>query len=354
MCCSQFTGDEDALCCPWVKDEAATNLNKFSFPRYTEMNVDYLNKTGRTASSLQEGACQVCPIRSATIAGGAIYYRFLLPLKSSLQEEHERDPSIPLLVLTGPGQSGMNAIYSFAVALMKVLAPQVKIHMLIWDRRNIGLSDINYEFSSGQNLVEEEADDLFKLLTELNRLDNLFLLGMSSGARLTCAFHNRHQGICRGIILAPPTGGKTNNAIEILCEAYYQPYIRAAEKGGMQAVLALPFYSKKSDRNKARLLATDVDMFSKALQDTCSYFRRFKDAPLIGLTESEMRMFDVPVLVSHSGDTKDKLHLLADARIAANMLPKSESLVVAKGIPQLLPSLVSFLRKHAGMLRSKV
>lgn len=307
------------------------------------MNVDYLESKGNVSREPVGKSCLVCPIRSANIGGGRIYYRILLPHKCAPEEEFRWNPKVPLLVLTGPGQTGMSSVFGFGCKLMSLLGPRAHAHCLLWDRRNIGQSSVNYELSSGSNLVEEEADDLYKLLSRLDRLDSLFLFGMSSGARLSLLFQKRHPNLCRGIVLAPPTGGRTNNAIQVLCESYYEIYTRAAAEGGMRAVAALPFYKAKSEENRQRLLETEPQTFIRVLDKTCKFFKKFHDAPLIGMTEAEMRNCKVPVLVVHSGDTTDTLHLLADARIAAQMFPNSDSLVIARNLAELLPHLSNFI-----------
>ena len=115
-------------------------------------------------------------------------------------------PTPDFVVLTLGGRQGVKSSKGFAAILATIL----KANVLIWDRRNSNNSSINF---GEECLFIEDAKDLKELLLTLNVPLPCLFVGSSSGARISAMFTFDNPKFVRGLVLAPPTGGDSCNAV---------------------------------------------------------------------------------------------------------------------------------------------
>jgi pimeloyl-ACP methyl ester carboxylesterase len=227
------------------------------------------------------------------------------------------------VVLTPGGQRDMTQIRGFASHLVADAwsVHKLKITVLIWDRRNMGLSSIAY---GSLPLPVAEADDLHHLLNELQMVPAL-LYGVSAGARIGIITSLRHPEDVLGNIIAPPSGGEST--AKQLATSYYTQYLHVANQGGMAAVAETPYYKTLLENQqqhgidaRASLLALDVQAFVYSMQCSGDYLLKYSHEPVLGATSDELSNMSVPHLCLHHGDLADKLHSKETAVLVAGML----------------------------------
>jgi 2-hydroxy-6-oxonona-2,4-dienedioate hydrolase len=199
----------------------------------------------------------------------------------------------PTAVLTPGGRAGMDDLAAFAGRL------HGDLRLLSWDRRNTGASDVWIGRGSEQ---ERWADDLAELLRRLD-LAPAWLLGGSAGARVSYLTALRHPDVVRGLVLWSVSGGHYGS--QSLGYAYHVPFIEAALRGGMAAVVETPFWAARCAANpdaRGALLAVDPADFVAALLDWNGDFEPGPDRPAISITADELRSLAVPTLVFEGND----------------------------------------------------
>jgi len=198
------------------------------------------------------------------------------------------------------------------------LAEKIAAHgfrVLLHDRRNTGVSGIQFDTSDTEEAIW--ADDLHDLLKQLNALP-AFISGSSSGARTSLLFALRHPEAVRALLLLRVTGGAF--AAKRLPEMYYDQYIRAAEQGGMPAVLATEHYAalaKSNPKSRATLEAIEPHRFIAMLKGWREKFVAGANLPVMGVTDAELASIKAPVLVIPGNDNT---HSSESGRIAARKI----------------------------------
>lgn len=199
------------------------------------------------------------------------------------------------------------------------LAEKIAAHgfrVLLHDRRNTGVSGLQFDTSDTEEAIW--ADDLHELLKQQNALP-AFIAGSSSGARTSLLFALRHPEAIRALLLLRVTGGAF--AAKRLPEMYYDQYIRAAEAGGMAAVLATEHYAniaKTNPKSGAALQAIDPQRFIAMLKGWREKFLAGANLPVMGVTDAELAGIKAPVLVIPGNDNT---HSSESGRIAARKIP---------------------------------
>ncbi len=143
-----------------------------------------------------------------------------------------RGNGVPFVPIPGARSSGTDSAPSLVGKLVK------NCRVLLWDRRNAGASDVFFE---GDRFEQEVwADDLAEVLERL-KLSPAYVGGGGSGSRVALLAAIRHPEVVKGVILWSVAGGP----FACQCQGfdYFVPYIRAAEAGGMEAVLKTPLFS---------------------------------------------------------------------------------------------------------------
>ena len=142
------------------------------------------------------------------------------------------------LVLTPGGRNPIGTARRLAEALA------ASFQVLLWDRANIGTSDVQFR---GARDVDLWADQLAALVRRL-QLAPVFLCAPSAGSRvsLTTALH--YPELVRGMYLWLVSGGPVGKQ---LGRNYYGQYAELATTSGMQAVIDSPYWSERIAANPA-------------------------------------------------------------------------------------------------------
>jgi pimeloyl-ACP methyl ester carboxylesterase len=212
----------------------------------------------------------------------------------------------PWLALTTGGRRGHE---EFVPLAHKIAAHGYRV--MLHDRRNTGASDILIEGDEGEETIWTR--DLYELMREQNALP-AFIGGGSSGARTSILFYLRYPTVVRGLILLRVTGGAF--AAGRLPENYYGQFIRAAENGGMPAVLAMDQWKERVDanpRNREYLTNLPAQAFIDVLTLWKEIFVAGVHLPVMGVTAEELASIKVPTLIIPGND---KVHSSASGLAA--------------------------------------
>jgi len=220
----------------------------------------------------------------------------------------------PWLTMITGGRRGHDEFIPLAQKIAKA-GYRVMLH----DRRNTGASDMRIEGDQGEEVPW--TGDLYELLRQQNALP-AFIGGSSAGARTSILFYLRHPQAVRGLLLLRVTGGAF--AAERLPENYYGQFIRAAEAGGMDAVLATEAWQERitaNPRNGEYLRKLPAQKFIEVFKAWNEIFVAGAHHPVMGVTETELQSIKVPTLVIPGND---KTHSSASGLTAHKLIPGSE------------------------------
>ena len=137
-----------------------------------------------------------------------------------------------------------------------------KFQVLLWDRANIGASDVQFR---GARDLDLWSDQLAALLCRLN-LAPAYLCAPSAGSRVSYTTALRYPEVVRGMYLWLVSGGPVGQQ---LGWNYYGQFAELAEQGGLQAVAEAPYWAERiasNPANKGRLLAQDVREFAAIMR----------------------------------------------------------------------------------------
>jgi pimeloyl-ACP methyl ester carboxylesterase len=234
----------------------------------------------------------------ATVRGVAINYRIF-------------GESGPWLALMPGGRRGYDEFVPLAGKIAKG-----GFRVLLHDRRNTGSSDVAFDASDAED--SHWAEDLHALLAQLDALP-AFVGGSSSGCRTSLLFYQRHPKDVLGLLLFRVTGGAF--AAGRLPQNYYTQFIEAAEKGGMEAVVAMEHGRERiaaRPENRDRLLKLPKEKFLDVMTKWRAMFLSGAHHPVIGVSKEELGAIDTPVIVIPGND---KIHSGPSGRVAASLIP---------------------------------
>jgi pimeloyl-ACP methyl ester carboxylesterase len=220
----------------------------------------------------------------------------------------------PWVALVTGGRRGFNEFIAFAE---KIAAQGFQV--LLHDRRNTGVSDVLIAGDDGEE--EIWADDLAALLDHLG-VQQAYIGGTSSGARLSMLFYLRHAMRVKALLLMRITGG--DFAAGRLPQNYYGQFIDAARQGGMKAVCATEQYQERiaaNPSNEARLMAMDPAEYIRVMGHWLDIFLRGPRKPVLGMTDEAMASIRVPTLVVPGNDNT---HASINGIAAHQRIPGSE------------------------------
>jgi pimeloyl-ACP methyl ester carboxylesterase len=212
----------------------------------------------------------------------------------------------PGAALIPGGRNGIDQIRSFAQRLARA-----GYRVLIHDRRNCGASDVAFDASASEDQIA--ADDLHALLAQLGMLPAI-IGGSSSGARVALSFALRYSRDLPALLLWRVTGGAF--AVRRLVEKYWDEFARAAEQGGMQAVMRTEHFAeviRNRPSNRARLLAIDPKYFIVVMRRWRDLFQAGADMPLVGVSERDLRSITAPVCLIPGDDLTHRRQAAIDA-----------------------------------------
>jgi pimeloyl-ACP methyl ester carboxylesterase len=218
----------------------------------------------------------------------------------------------PLVTLTPGGRRGGGSEHELAS-----LIAEAGFRVLLHDRRNTGASGIAFQ---GDSESLEQADDLLELLKALET-GPVYVAGCSSGARMSLLLARRHPAAVKALLLWRVTGGPY--AAKRLAFNYYEQFLDAVRKGGMDAVCATEHFSamiKANPVNSETLMGMDAEKFAGAMQRWLAGFNRDSGYPVAGITPAEMRAMTLPAIVIPGND---RVHPRAPGQATHRLLPNS-------------------------------
>jgi pimeloyl-ACP methyl ester carboxylesterase len=219
----------------------------------------------------------------------------------------------PWVTVTPGGRRGKDS-----ERVLAGLIAEAGYRVLIHDRRVMGASGIAF---TGDKESLQQAEDLLALLRELGT-GPAFVAGSSSGARMSILLAQHHPDAVKALLLWRVTGGPY--AAERLAFNYYEQYVEAVSKGGIEAVLATEHFAamaKANPVNAETLRQMGADAFKASMQRWLAGFRADCDYPVAGISPENMRRIRLPAIVIPGND---KVHLPAAGQAAHRLLPNSE------------------------------
>jgi pimeloyl-ACP methyl ester carboxylesterase len=218
----------------------------------------------------------------------------------------------PWVTVTPGGRRGLAAERTLAE-----LIARAGYRVLIHDRRNMGASGIAFP---GDNESLEQAEDLLALLRELGT-GPAYIAGSSSGARMSILLAQHHPDAVKALLLWRVTGGPY--AAERLAFNYYEQYLDAVAKGGIEAVLETEHFAamaKANPVNAETLRQMGAERFAAAMRRWLAGFRADCDYPVAGISAENMRKITLPVIVIPGND---RVHPQGPGQAAHQLLPNS-------------------------------
>lgn len=175
--------------------------------------------------------------------------------------------------------------------------------VLIWDRPNCGGSDVSFDAETESRL---NANTLAGLLRGLGMAPAM-LVGGSAGSRVSLLTAERHPDLVSKLFIFWISGGPIGLAT--LTMTYSSGSALAANRGGMEAVAALPEWAEvlaRNPGNRARFLSQDPAKFIDTMQRWGASFFPTPGSPVPGITAASFASIRVPTMVLRSG--KSDLH----------------------------------------------
>jgi pimeloyl-ACP methyl ester carboxylesterase len=215
------------------------------------------------------------------------------------------------VVLSAGGWQPLEAVRPLGEALAG------KHQVILWDRANVGRSSLRLD---GARDVDMWSDQLSDLLWYLG-CGPAVVAGASVGGRVSCALAYRYPEAVRGLFLWLPTGGPV---ADILKQNYYLAFAPLAERDGMAAVAAEPWWAERLEAvpaDRARFLAMDPRRFAATMRRWAAAMRA--DDPIVGATPDDLRKITAPTVILRS--TADDLgHPTRNSDLAASCIANVE------------------------------
>jgi pimeloyl-ACP methyl ester carboxylesterase len=221
------------------------------------------------------------------------------------------------LVLTPGSRNPLDAMRPIATALA------ANFHVLLWDRANIGASDVQF---TGARDLDLWSDQLAGLLRRLE-FGPTYLCAPSAGSRVSFVTALRYPEVVRGMFLWLVSAGPVGQQ---LGWNYYGQYAELAEQGGMTAVVEASYWAERiiaNPANRGRLLQQNPREFATVMRRWQSGIR--VDDPVFGATADDLRRIRVPTGIL-APPASDQGHPRAASELAAQLIPTAELLTSAE------------------------
>jgi pimeloyl-ACP methyl ester carboxylesterase len=189
--------------------------------------------------------------------------------------------------------------------------------VVVWDRPNTGESDVCF---AGASESEMQADALAGLLRHLD-LGPTVIAGGSGGSRVALLTAARHPDVASALTVWWISGGVLG--LIGLGWHYCSESIRAAWRGGMEAVVELADWQEVLERNRTnrrRFLDLDAATFIETMERWMLVYCPCDGELVPGLSEADAARLTCPTLVFRSGES-DLNHTRATSEALAAMLP---------------------------------
>lgn len=219
----------------------------------------------------------------------------------------------PMVTITPGGRRGIASDRALGVLLA-----EAGYRALMWDRRNCGASDIAF---SGDNESREQAEDLLALVRALGERQ-VHVAGCSSGARCSLLLAVHHPEAVKALLLWRVTGG--DYAARKLAFNYYEQFIAAVEKGGIEAVAETEIFAalcRANPRNRGILEDMGAEGFRAAMQRWLAGYHLGSAHPVSGISPEQMRALTLPTVIVPGND---RIHPRAPGQAAHRLMPNSE------------------------------
>ena len=270
-------------------------------------------------------------------------------------EIYNPSASIPLIITTG-GNGDTDGFGGFA---RNVAASATELKVIIYDRRNLGKSEVS--FGSEPQMVEE-GEDLHVLIDRLG-VRPASLYGMSSGGRSNLILAARYPEDIAALVLAPLTGGPLASAR--LAEEYFLKYLNDEILTTMEHISESPitsieelsetplwdaYLARNTDEFRERFFNSNFDEFRSAMKASGNHLRDTGDQGALGVYDNELAQLKTPAtLILHHGSYIDYLHPITNSRAATTLISNS-SLEFAPYLPEIINVLVPFVKTHTPSL----
>lgn len=256
------------------------------------------------------------------------------------------------LILT-PGGNGDTAGFGGFARNVAAAAPELKV--IIYDRRNLGQSEVS--FGSEPQMVEE-GEDLHVLINRLG-VAPVALYGMSSGARSNMVLAQRYPEDIAALVIAPLTGGPY--AAARLSEDYFFKYLPEKELAtrehidnlpitSMQALAKTELWSAYLARNtpekQQRFFNANIEDFLAAMKTSGEHLQATRYQTALGMKDEDLAALKIPAtLILHHDQYSDNLHPITNTRAATTLIENS-SFRFAPHLPEILEAMLPFLQQH--------
>ena len=271
-------------------------------------------------------------------------------------EIYNPNGTIPLVVT--PGGNGDTTGFGGFARNVAAAAPDLKV--IIYDRRNLGLSEV--AFGSEPQMVEE-GEDLHVLIERLGVAPTA-LYGMSSGARSNMILASRYPDDIAALVIAPLTGGP--HAAARLSEDYFFKYLPEKKLTTRQHISGLPltsmqalaktdlwsaYLARNTPEHQERFFNADITEFLAAMRTSGEHLQATRYQTALGMKDDELAALKVPAtLILHHGQYTDNLHPITNTRAATTLLANS-SFRIAPLLPEILDALLPFVQEHTSKLK---
>ncbi|MBY4039206.1 alpha/beta hydrolase [Rhodococcus fascians] len=224
-----------------------------------------------------------------TVNGGRVVYEFVGPADGEV------------VVLTPGGRFGMS--FGGVRDLADRLAAGGK-RVLLWDRPNCGLSDIQL---FGKTESHMRAATLGAVIEEL-RIGPVVAAGGSGGARDMIVFAHMYPHLVMKLALWSIVGGTFSTMN--LAAVYVLNELRAVQMHGIEGVFELPTWAelvRANTRNRVRLEEAGTDGFRRTMNRWLDAYVPKPNEVIPGVRDWEVERLEVPTLVIRGG-TNDRDH----------------------------------------------
>jgi pimeloyl-ACP methyl ester carboxylesterase len=219
----------------------------------------------------------------------------------------------PWVVISPGGRRGLASDRGLGVLLS-----EAGFRVLVYDRRNTGASEIGFP---GDSESHEQAEDLLALLKSLGT-GPVYVAGCSSGSRLSLLLALHHPEAVKALLLWRVTGGPY--AAKRLAFNYYEQFIDAADKGGIDAVAKTEHFSAMIAANAANRKILDglgTHAFIAAMRRWLAGFHQGSGHPVAGISPEQMRSIALPTLIVPGND---RIHPRGPGQAAHRLIANSE------------------------------
>ncbi len=259
--------------------------------------------------------------------------------------------TIPLIIT--PGGNGDTEGFGGFARNVAAAAPELKV--IIYDRRNLGKSEVS--FGSEPQMVEE-GEDLHVLIKRLGVAPTA-LYGMSSGARSNMVLASRYPQDIGALVIAPLTGGPY--AAARLSEDYFFKYLPDQKLTTRQHIDGLPltsmqdvaqtelwsaYLARNTPEKQQRFFAANIDDFLAAMKASGEHLQATRYQTALGMTDEDLATLKIPAtLILHHDQYSDNLHPITNTRAATTLIENS-SFRFAPHLPEILEAMLPFIKEH--------